>query len=107
MTPEVSMDKGEAGFAVSWIRRRARERPGFVLMSIVLTGLLLRVALFAIVWGHPGRVLQVDSFDYLTLGRSFSESVVHGVGPGMGLSVFRPPGYPAFIALIHLLSSSI
>jgi 4-amino-4-deoxy-L-arabinose transferase-like glycosyltransferase len=70
-------------------------------------GLLLRLGLFAIAWGHPQRFVLIDSRDYLGVGQHFSQAVVHGNGPYANLSVFRPPGYPAFIALVRLFAHSI
>src|SRR5438270_7439249 len=86
---------------------RALERPAMGLAGIVLLGLLLRLILFAVGWGHASRFLAVDSHQYLRVGQDFGQAVVHGRGPALNFSVYRPPGYPAFIALVHLLSPSL
>src|SRR5438876_5955995 len=86
---------------------RVAERPGVTLAIIVLLGTLLRLALLAVAWSHPERFIQPDSFGYLAIGQDFSNAVIHGRGPSFAFSVYRPPGYPAFIALIHAVSPSI
>src|SRR5438105_11395102 len=75
---------------------RARERHAMGLAGIVLLGLLLRLILFTVGWGHASRFLAVDSHQYLGVGQDFADAVVHGRGPALNFSVYRPPGYPAF-----------
>src|SRR5436305_33987 len=82
-------------------------RPTSALTLIVLGAVLLRLVLLAIAWRHTERLLQFDSGAYLAIGRNFGTAVLHGRGPFVPLSVYRPPGYPAFIALIAILSNSV
>ena len=103
----MSTDSRDSSRVGARLTALAAERSAVVLTLIVVAGLLPRLVLFGVAWSHPERFLQVDSLDYLALGRNFSGAVVHGTGPNAGLSVYRPPGYPAFIALVHLVSPSI
>jgi 4-amino-4-deoxy-L-arabinose transferase-like glycosyltransferase len=68
-----------------------------VILAIALTVRLvvLLFALTAFESGHVGGLTTPDSQDYIALARSLREN---GSLPADGVSVFRLPGYPAFLA---------
>ena len=75
-------------------------RRGLVAALAVAT--VTRVLVFALADRHPGRFITRDSLEYEALGRHWTAAYVHADhGRLFDLSLLRPPGYPALIALVQ------
>jgi hypothetical protein len=69
---------------------------------------LTRTTLFLVADRHPGRFLSRDSLGYDRLARHFSTAYLHTRSGGLfDLSLLRPPGYPAFVAVVYALTDRV
>ena len=59
----------------------------------------LRIGLTAVTRGHPERMLQPDSNDYLALATN-PAAYFSAQGPMLGISLNRTPGYPLFLHVL-------
>lgn len=78
-------------------RRNASALPK-VLVLLVLLGTVLRLLMLTVVLSRPDRRQDPDSADYLALAENLPEAVLWREPSLRELSVFHPPGYPAFLA---------
>lgn len=69
------------------------------LAAALATAVVARVVVFALAVPHPTRFVTNDSHEYDTLARHFDAAYVHG--QLLGLTLLRPPGYPAFLAAVY------
>jgi 4-amino-4-deoxy-L-arabinose transferase-like glycosyltransferase len=93
----VGSQRHAAGRALRWLRAKAI----LIGLFLLLTVLALRVLPSIVIYAHPDRALGGDSPAYLGLA-DVLYSTGRYVDPGNNaMDLARPPGYPAFLAIMQ------
>ena len=71
-----------------------------VALLILVSLLLIRLGLSIPIYFQPTLAVEADAYGYLSLATSLVTGQGYTGGPGTSHDLFRPPAYPAFLALI-------